>query len=132
MALLSVQGVTKSFGALVAVCDVSFDIEKGEVVGLIGPNGAGKTTLFNTIAGKYVPNKGKIFFDGKRIDGLEPYSICHLGISRTYQLVKQFLMETVFENALLGATYGNPSVTNSREVAEKSIAMIGLEPLKNK
>lgn len=132
VALLSVQGVTKSFGALVAVRDVSFDVEKGEILGLIGPNGAGKTTLFNTIAGKYTPNRGKIFFEGKRIDGLKPYEICHRGISRTYQLVKPFLMETVFENVLLGATYGSPAGTNYADAAEKSLAAIGLESIRHK
>jgi branched-chain amino acid transport system ATP-binding protein len=132
VSFLSVQGVTKNFGALIAVSNVSFDVQKGEIVALIGPNGAGKTTLFNTIAGNYRPDKGKIFFQGKRIDGKKPYSICHLGICRTYQLVKPFLMETVFENVLLGAAYGNLNGENSAEAAEKSIAMIGLEPIKNK
>ncbi|HZW56855.1 MAG TPA: ABC transporter ATP-binding protein [Nitrososphaerales archaeon] len=132
VALLSVQGVTKSFGALVAVRDVSFEVDKGEILGLIGPNGAGKTTLFNTIAGKYTPNKGKILFEGKRIDGLKPYEICHRGISRTYQLVKPFMMETVFENILVGATFGSPEGTDYAEAAEKSLATIGLEPIRHK
>ena len=132
MAFLSVQGVTKNFGALVAVRDVSFDMQKGEVVGLIGPNGAGKTTLFNTIAGKYTPNSGKILFDNKRIDGLKQYAICHRGIGRTYQLVMPFLNQTVFENALVGATYGNLSTTDPREYAESSLAMMGLVAIKNK
>jgi branched-chain amino acid transport system ATP-binding protein len=132
VAFLSVQGVSKNFGALVAVSNVTFDLQKGEIVALIGPNGAGKTTLFNTIAGNYKPDKGKIFFQDKRIDGLKPYAICHLGICRTYQLVKPFLMETVYENVLLGATYGNLSTENFTEVAERSISMIGLEPIRNK
>ncbi|MDG6996243.1 MAG: ABC transporter ATP-binding protein [Nitrososphaerota archaeon] len=132
MAFLSVMGVSKNFGALVAVRNVSFDMEKGEIVGLIGPNGAGKTTLFNTIAGKYAPSEGQIFFDGKRVDGLKPYSICHLGICRTYQLVKPFLNQTVFENALVGATYGNPAMTSPREAAENSISMMELDSIKNR
>jgi branched-chain amino acid transport system ATP-binding protein len=129
---LSVQGVTKNFGALVAVSNVSFDLAKGEILALIGPNGAGKTTLFNVIAGNYRPDKGKIFFKDKRIDGLKPYSICHLGICRTYQLVKPFLMQTVFENVLLGATFGNLTNDNFSEAAEKSIAMLELESIRNK
>lgn len=132
MALLSVQGVTKNFGALVAVRDVSLDIEHGEIVGLIGPNGAGKTTLFNTIAGRYTPNKGKILFEGKRIDGLKPYQICRLGISRTYQLVKPFLMETVYENILVGATYGDPLRTDYGKAAERSLELIGLNEIRHK
>jgi branched-chain amino acid transport system ATP-binding protein len=130
--LLSVQGVTKSFGALVAVKEVSLDVEKGEIVGLIGPNGAGKTTLFNTIAGRYSPNKGRILFEDKRIDGLKQYQICHLGISRTYQLVKPFLMETVYENILLGATFGAMSTVNYADSAERALALIGLEPIRHK
>jgi len=132
VALLSVQGVTKNFGALTAVSNVSFELDQGELVALIGPNGAGKTTLFNTIAGNYKPDKGRIFFHEKRIDGLKPYSICHLGICRTYQLVKPFLMETVFENVLLGASFGNLETENPVQVAEKSISMVGLESVRNK
>jgi branched-chain amino acid transport system ATP-binding protein len=132
VALLSVQGVTKYFGGLAAVSNVSFELQKGELVALIGPNGAGKTTLFNIIAGNYKPDKGKIYFNDKRIDGLKPYTICHLGICRTYQLVKPFLMETVYENVLLGATYGNSHTENFAETADRSVDMIGLEPLRNK
>jgi branched-chain amino acid transport system ATP-binding protein len=132
VALLSVQGITKNFGALAAVSNVSFELQGGELVALIGPNGAGKTTLFNTIAGNYKPDKGKIFFKSKRIDGLKPYAICHLGICRTYQLVKPFLMETVFENVLLGATYGNTETENFAEAAEKAVSLVGLDLQRNK
>lgn len=128
MPLLKVENVTKRFGALVAVRQVSLEIEEGEIVGLIGPNGAGKTTLFNTIAGRYKPDSGTIIFNGMRIDGKKPYTICHLGVSRTYQLVKPFLTETVLENVLLGAIYGGrvkPEEVSS--FAERAISLTGLE-----
>ncbi len=133
VALLSVERVTKKFGALIAVKDVSFNVESGEILGLIGPNGAGKSTLFNIIAGKYSSDSGKITFDGKRIDGKKQYEICHLGISRTYQLVKPFLTETVLENILLAATFGSNSSTRTPEAeADKAISVVGLEPIKRK
>lgn len=131
--LLSVESVTKRFGALVAVKDVSFSLEAGEILGLIGPNGAGKSTLFNVIAGKYSPDSGKIIFDGKRIDRKKPYEVCRLGIARTYQLVKPFLTETVLENVLVGATYGSQSPDRVPELeAGKAISLVGLEPIKRK
>ncbi len=84
--LLSVAGVTKRFGGLVAVSDLTFDVQAGEVVGVMGPNGAGKTTLLNIIAGVYKPDAGKIKFKGNNIVGLPPHKICHRGIARTYQI----------------------------------------------
>ncbi len=131
VALLSVKNVTKRFGALVAVRDVSFEQQPGEILGLIGPNGAGKTTLFNIIAGKYKPDIGQVFFDGKRIDGKKPYEICHLGISRTYQLVKPFLNETVFENVLLATTFGKNEIRTA-SAANEAITSIGLDLLRSK
>lgn len=132
MPLLQVENVTKCFGALQAVRDVSFGLQNGEMLGLIGPNGAGKTTIFNMIAGNYSPDNGKILFKGKRIDGKKPYEICHLGISRTYQLVKPFLSQTVFENALLGASFGGIHRSDSTKAAEAAISLVGLESLREK
>jgi branched-chain amino acid transport system ATP-binding protein len=105
-ALLSVQGVTKRFGGLVALKDVSFDVKKGEVVGLMGPNGAGKTTLLNVIAGEYAPDGGKIGFKGQDITRMAPHKICHLGIARTYQIPQPFLTLTARENLLVSAVFG--------------------------
>jgi branched-chain amino acid transport system ATP-binding protein len=130
--LLSAEGVTKRFGALDAVKDVSFNLEAGGILGLIGPNGAGKSTLFNIIAGKYAPDSGKITFDGRRIEGKKPYEVCRLGIARTYQLVKPFLSETVLENILLGATYGSRTERVSEVEAEKAITLVGLDLIKRK
>ena len=106
MALLETKNVTKDFGGLVAVKDVSFKVELGEVVGLIGPNGAGKTTLFNIITGLMKPDSGDVLFQGKSITELLPHSISKLGISRTFQSVRPFLNHTVRQNIAVGAIYG--------------------------
>ena len=104
--ILSVAGVTKSFGGLVAIRDLSFDIQTGEAVGLMGPNGAGKTTLLNVIAGEYKPDSGAIKFDGSDISGLPPHKICHLGIARTYQIPQPFVKLTARQNIVVAARFG--------------------------
>jgi len=104
--ILSVVGVNKHFGGLVAVRDVSFDVQAGEVIGLMGPNGAGKTTLLNLIAGEYKPDSGTIKFKGHDITGLRPHKICHLGIARTYQIPQPFTNLKAEENLLVAARYG--------------------------
>src|SRR6266480_6954578 len=103
MALLAVQDVTRRFGGIVALADVSLELEKGEIVGLIGPNGAGKTTLFNLITRLYRPNSGRILFDGKDLTRTPAYRIVRLGIARTFQNVVLFQNMTVLENLLVGA-----------------------------
>lgn len=90
MAFLEVRNLTKHFGGLVAVNDLSFDVEKGEILGLIGPNGAGKTTVFNIISGVLRPTSGRVFFDGEDVTGLLPHRIAQRGISRTFQLTSLF------------------------------------------
>ena len=90
MALLQVDHLTKNFGGLQAVSDVSFSLEKGEILGLIGPNGAGKTTAFNLITGFIDATRGEILFEGKNIIGLAPHKIVKRGIARTFQIVKPF------------------------------------------
>lgn len=104
--MLSVNGVTKRFGGLVALKNISFDVKKGEVVGLMGPNGAGKTTLLNVIAGEYAPDGGTIRFKGHDITNLPPHKICHLGIARTYQIPQPFVTLTARENLLVSAVFG--------------------------
>jgi len=104
--ILSVAGVTKCFGGLVAVRDLSFDMQAGEVLGLMGPNGAGKTTLLNVIAGEYKPDSGAIKFKGNDITGFPPHKICHLGIARTYQIPQPFANLTVLQNVALAARFG--------------------------
>ncbi len=102
MSLLRLQEITKVFGGLVAVNDLTFSVEAGSVVGLIGPNGAGKTTVFNCITGNYTPEKGRIFFDGEPVAGLRPHRVVELGIARTFQSIRLFGKLSVLENVLAG------------------------------
>ena len=102
-ALLELDGVRKWFGGLHAVDDVSFAVERGEILGLIGPNGAGKTTLFNLINGVYTPDAGRIVFDGTDIAGEKPYRIARHGLARAYQIVQPLANMTVLENCMVGA-----------------------------
>jgi branched-chain amino acid transport system ATP-binding protein len=102
MSLLAVQRLSKHFGGLVAVNNVSFNVEEGSVVGLIGPNGAGKTTIFNLITSIYPANSGTISFDGKSILGLPTHRIVAMGVARTYQTIRLFQNLPVVENVLAG------------------------------
>ncbi|MBO5491560.1 MAG: ABC transporter ATP-binding protein [Desulfovibrio sp.] len=102
MSLLRLEEVSKVFGGLIAVNDLSFDVEEGSIVGLIGPNGAGKTTVFNCITGNYTPEAGRILFDGRAVAGLRPHRIVELGIARTFQSIRLFGRLPVLENALAG------------------------------
>ena len=108
MSLLAVRGVTKRFGGLNALVDVSFTVEQGDVLGIIGPNGAGKTTLLNCISGIYPADSGEITWDGQAIKGLPAYRIARLGIGRTFQIVRPFPSMTVRENTAMGALFGQP------------------------
>jgi len=124
--------LTKCFGALAAVKDLSFKIEEREIVGLIGPNGAGKTTLFNLICGVYRPDSGRIKFLGHDITGLEPYKICRLGIARTHQIVRPFLNMTALENVVVSMLYGaGKSLSNARSEALGFLKFVGLEDKKD-
>lgn len=102
MSLLRVENLTKSFGGLMAVNEVSFGVEQGSIVGLIGPNGAGKTTVFNLITGNYQPNTGVVDFDGVNLVGLPTHTIVEHGISRTFQTIRLFQNMSVLENVLAG------------------------------
>jgi branched-chain amino acid transport system ATP-binding protein len=104
--VLRLDKINKSFGGLQVLVDLDICVEEGEMVGLIGPNGAGKTTVFNIITSIYKPDRGDIYFLGKKITGLAPHKICHIGISRTYQLVKTFLKMTALENVMVASVYG--------------------------
>lgn len=101
--LLDVQNVTKTFGGTVALFDVSLQIYKGELVGIIGPNGSGKTTLFNVISGVFPCDKGRIYFKGKQINGLQPHRTCKLGLARTFQIMQPFGNLSVFDTLLVAA-----------------------------
>jgi branched-chain amino acid transport system ATP-binding protein len=100
--ILSISGVTKRFGGLVAVDNVSFEVERGEVFALIGPNGAGKTTLFNCITGLFAPTTGSIVFQDKQLNGLKPYQTAKAGVARTFQNIRLFDYMTVLDNVRLG------------------------------
>lgn len=102
MALLEVKHLTKNFGGLTAVGDVTMELNEGELVGLIGPNGAGKTTLFNLLTGVYEPSEGTVTLDGTVLNGKTPYTIASLGLSRTFQNIRLFKNMTVLENVLVG------------------------------
>jgi branched-chain amino acid transport system ATP-binding protein len=115
--LLSLKGVGKRFRGLVAVDDVSFDVQVGEVFAVIGPNGAGKTTLFNLIAGAIAPDEGSIDFAGEPIGGLPPDVVCRRGIARTFQIVRPFPALTVEDNVVVGALLRSRDVAAARQQA---------------
>jgi branched-chain amino acid transport system ATP-binding protein len=127
---LRVQGVGMRFGGLWALSDVSFDVERGSVVGLIGPNGSGKTTLMNIVSGVYKPTTGAVLYGGKRIADVPTHEVCHLGIARTFQVVKPFANLTVRENVAVGAMYGRDggkrSTRASFERADELVEIVGL------
>ena len=103
---LRVENVGMRFGGLWALDDVSFEVERGTILGLIGPNGSGKTTMMNVVSGVYKPTSGRAMFEGKRIADVPTHEVCHLGIARTFQVVKPFASLTVRENVAVGAMYG--------------------------
>jgi branched-chain amino acid transport system ATP-binding protein len=104
--VLALSSVSKSYGALKVTDDISFEIQRGETYGILGPNGAGKTTLFNLVSGDVRPDAGTIRFDGNDIGALAPHKRCVAGIGRSYQVPRPFGGMTVFENLLVGATFG--------------------------
>jgi len=126
MSYFEVKNLTKRFGGLVAVNNISFSVEKGEIFGLIGPNGSGKTTIFNCINRYYSPTGGKIYFKGKRIDKLPTYEICRLGIGRTFQVVKPLRRMTALENVMSGAFLKTSDVAKARDRALEVLDFCGL------
>ena len=128
MPMLNVSALSKRFGALRAVHEVSFSVDEGEILGLIGPNGSGKSTIFNCIAGLYAPDGGTITFEGRDLTGLMPNRICHSGIGRTFQIPRPFRNLTLLENVELAGFYGQGSHSRAKadEAAEKALAMVGL------
>jgi len=126
LALLEVQGITKWFGGLVAVHDLNFNVDRGEIVGMIGPNGAGKTTAFNMIAGFYRPNEGHVYLDGKDITGLRSDQICQLGLARTFQIVRPFKEISVLDNVMVGAYNRTGSERAAQAKAEEIIDFMGM------
>jgi branched-chain amino acid transport system ATP-binding protein len=129
VSLLNVQGITKRFGGLVAVHDLSLSIEPGQIVALIGPNGAGKTTAFSVIAGFYKPDVGKVIFNGVDITGKRPDQICKLGLTRTFQVVRPFRGISVLDNAMVGAYARTNDTHTARAKAYEALSFLGMRPM---
>jgi len=125
--ILEIEKATKRFGGLVAVKDLTFNVNYGEIVGLMGPNGAGKTSLINAIAGTYRLDAGDIRFKGKSILGLPPHRICHLGICRTYQVPQPFVTMTAMQNVIVASMYGRGTNRATAESeATRLLNVVGL------
>jgi branched-chain amino acid transport system ATP-binding protein len=133
---LRISEVGMRFGGLWALSEVSFDVMRGSVVGLIGPNGSGKTTLMNVISGVYKPTAGEVTYAGKRIADVPTHDVCHLGIARTFQIVKPFASLTVLENVAVGAMYGRQggkrSTRASFDRAQELLEIVGLARVANR
>jgi branched-chain amino acid transport system ATP-binding protein len=126
MALLEVEGLTRLFGGLRAVGNLSFSVEPGEILGLIGPNGAGKTTVFNLITGFVSPSSGEIRLDGRSVAGKKPHAVTRRGIARTFQIVKPFPGLSVRENVTLAAFLRRARRADAEEAAMEVIDRLGL------
>ena len=126
--LLEVFELSKRFGGLEAVNDLTFTVEEGEILGLIGPNGAGKSTVFNLINGVYPPDSGRIIFAGKDITGEPPYRIARHGLARAHQIVQPLTGLSVLDNCTVGACFGreNLSLRQGREVVRDVAELVGL------
>jgi len=128
--ILEVSGLTKRFHGLVAVNDVSFHVQRGEILGLIGPNGAGKTTLVGMVNGTVAPTAGDIVFEGRSVRALPAFRRAHLGIGRTFQVMKPFPGMSVLENASVGALFGakggERNIRRAREQARECLEFVGL------
>ncbi|MGB6607042.1 MAG: ABC transporter ATP-binding protein [Atribacterota bacterium] len=133
--ILKIETLSKHFGALKAVDEVSFEVKKGEIVGLIGPNGAGKTTLTNLATGALPKTAGKVIFKDLDISNLKPYQIARYGLTRTFQVVKPLIGMTVEENVLVGSLYGrdkrSTDMKNASKRAREIIKLVGLESKKD-
>ena len=125
-ALLEVRNVSRSFRTTLAVNDVSFVVQPGELLGLIGPNGAGKSTLFNLIAGVLPPSSGQILFEGKPVTGWKAHDMARIGVARTFQIPKPYRQLSVIENVMLSAFLREKSIAGSRKLAEATLADVGL------
>jgi branched-chain amino acid transport system ATP-binding protein len=133
MRILEGHGVTKYFGGLAAVSNVDFHIDQGEIAGLIGPNGAGKTTLFNLISAALPISSGEIRFKGQKLNGLKPHQICQKGVARTFQQTKIFADMPVFQNVLVGASFGTPTRLSGADAAKETtqaLEFVGLSAMK--
>ena len=126
--LLRIEGLTRAFGGLVAVNNLSFDVNEGEIVGLLGPNGSGKTTALNLISGALVPDAGRLTLEGRAVAGLPPHRVARLGIARTFQLVRVLPSLSCAENVLAGLAFGRDAAWGGAALkrAEALLARVGL------
>jgi len=130
MPILSLDPISKAYGALQVADNVEFSLERGEAMGIIGPNGAGKTTLFNLIAGTVFPDQGRVIFDGEDVTKLSARARCQRGIARSFQIPHPFIGLTTFENILAGAVFGDKK--SEKQAAERAVEMLEITGLKSK
>lgn len=126
MIILDAQKLSKSFGGLTAVADLSFSLEQGEILGLIGPNGAGKTTVFNCLTGFLPLDSGLVRLEDKDVTGLRPYQLCKRGLVRTFQIVRPFLDISVLDNVMVGTMLREKSLAQASRLSMELIEMVGL------
>jgi ABC-type branched-subunit amino acid transport system ATPase component/ABC-type branched-subunit amino acid transport system permease subunit len=124
--LLEVRGLSRSFGGLKAVQDVSFQVRAGTILGIIGPNGAGKTTAFNLLNGFIKPDAGEILLDGKNMVGRKPHELCRAGVGRTFQIMRPFARLSIADNVVIGAYVHAKTDAEARQSAADAIAQVGL------
>lgn len=131
MTILDVRGISKRFGGLQALSDVTFSVPKGQIIGLIGPNGAGKTTFFSTLVGLIRPDKGTVTLDGQPLAGLKPHKVAALGMTKTFQNVALFAESSVLDNVLTAGLLRH-DVDAAREEALKCLDRVGLKSIAQK
>jgi branched-chain amino acid transport system ATP-binding protein len=124
MNILEVTGLTKRFGGVVALKDVSFDVPERQICGFIGPNGAGKTTLFNVITGTFAPTSGQVKLRGRDVTGMKASKLVKMGVARTHQIVRPFKAMTVLENVQVAVHYGRHAVTRTAPAKERAMELL--------
>lgn len=126
--ILSLQNISKRFGGLQALSNITFDLPRGQILGLIGPNGAGKTTLFNAINGVFPPESGRVIFHDKDVTRARPYQLAKMGMARTHQIVRPLNELSVRENVMVGACFGHEdqSLGNAAKIADEVLEFVGL------
>jgi branched-chain amino acid transport system permease protein len=127
--VLEVRNLSKSFGGLKAVQDVSFKLRQNEILGIIGPNGAGKTTLFNLLNGFLRPDTGQVLLDGREMSGRKPHELCEAGIGRTFQIMRPFLRMSISDNVVVGAYVHARTDAEARQLATDAIGRVGLSDI---
>jgi len=130
--ILFVQGVSKSFGGLKAVQNVSFEVLRGEILGIIGPNGAGKTTLFNLLNGFLRPDTGEVLLEGRDMAGRKPHELCQAGVGRTFQVMRPFPRMSIADNVVVGAYVHAATDDEARHLAADAIARVGLTAISHR